>query len=120
METIDILNIIETHAKNNQCIFILTYYESYCDPKEYGEYVSFIQPNDYDSIIISIVKHLLNVSKKLKFEFDMEFTIDEAEFLIDGYLRVLIKNMSDKQINFTDIKKKLHDELIDNEFVENS
>lgn len=119
MKITQIIDLIEEKANREKCIYIASYSEAYCEPKNFDDYVCFINTNNLD--LIQIVKNIIEFVKKctnrFEFEFTDEFIDNEAQFQIDGYKNIVIKNLDTTfNIDFSNIEKILYDELIKNNF----
>ncbi len=115
MEHIYMIDLIERLATENKNIYIVAYSEIYCEPKDFDDGIYFINSKEPKQIIEYIVKFVKQHSKDYEFEFDDEFYGNKAQFKIDGYKTVKIKNCNPKlKINFDEMKKILCDELIKN------
>ena len=113
MEELDIIDIIEYRAIQIQSIYIALYSQGYCEPSNFNETVCFINSTDKETIIEQIAIFVQKMTKDYTFEFDDEFYGDEANFKIDGYKNVKIKNCNQSlKINFEDIEKQVYDKLV--------
>lgn len=66
-----------------------------------------------ETIIEQIAIFIKKMTRYYTFEFDDEFYGDEANFKINGYKNVKIKNCNQSlKFNFEDIKKQVYDKLI--------
>lgn len=114
------IDLIEQFAIKKKEIYIVAYTEKYCEPSDFDERLSFINSTESEQIIKYIVEYVKLHSKYNEFEFDNEFCGDEAQFKIDGYKTIKIKNCNPElKINFEDIEKTLYDELIKNKLKTN-
>ena len=115
MEITDIIELVEHYAQEKKCIYILSYSEGYCEPRQFEENVCFIKSTKNDEIISNIVKFLKVVSKRKEFEFREYFQKNEANLIIDGYNNLIMKNCNSKtDIDFIELENGLKDELIKN------
>lgn len=114
MEELDIINIIEYKAIQTQSIYIVLYSQGYCEPSNFDENVCFINSTNDKDIIEYITMFIKKMSRDYIFEFDDEFCGNEANFMIDGYKIVKIKNCNQNLfLNFEDIEKQLYYKLIE-------
>ena len=81
--------------------------------QNFDETVCFINSTNKINIIELIVLFVKKMTKDYISEFDEEFYNDEANFEIDGYKKVKIKNCNKSlKLNFEDIEKQVNDKLI--------
>ena len=113
MEELDIIDIVEQRAIQTQSIYIVLYAQGYCEPSNFDETVCFINFADEENIIEQIAMFVKKMTRDYTFEFDNEFYGNEANFMIDGYKNVKIKNCNQSsKLNFENIEKQVYDKLI--------
>lgn len=113
MEITDIIELVEHYAEQKKCIYILAYSEGYCEPRQFEEHVCFIKSTKHDEINENIVKFLNTISKHKEFEFGEYFQILEANFTLDGYNNVIMKNcVPESRVDFSKLENDLKDALV--------